>query len=80
MKKIPWTHYSLSGSMPGGTAACGKIIRRCEIRRTSKLNEVTCSRCIDKLKESHWYCSKCGFIDDCYVTNDERCDVCGNDV
>lgn len=57
---------------------CGKTSPRSH--RTKIANDVTCPRCVEDMKKSMWYCPEHGFIDDAHVTNDEKCDMCGNDL
>ncbi|MFA5300264.1 MAG: hypothetical protein WC389_18910 [Lutibacter sp.] len=78
MRKKQWIHCSKTGVYTplNITTTCGKEARRIHV--TSKLNNVTCPRCIEKLKENYWHCPECGFIDDSHATNDEKCEVCGS--
>lgn len=80
--KSNWTHFSFGGCVPmlkrnekGETTACGKTANR--IRVTTHKNNVTCPRCIERLKETTWYCEEHGFLKDEEVNNDECCEYCG---
>ena len=76
-----WVHYKISSyECFGFTAICGRQSPQCEHERTTILNNVTCPRCIEELKKQHWYCANDGFIDPVSVTNDETCELCGEDV
>jgi len=81
-----WVHFQdheFDLSKPGfaedsQTTICGKTARR--IIATRDKDAVTCRRCIEKLKETEWWCPNHGFIPGESVTFEEVCDICGQDV
>ncbi len=84
-KGTNWMHaaigefdHSMTPKLQSETTACGKTARR--IMATHSYHLVTCQRCIDVIKTTSWYCQYHGFISDKWVTNDERCQECGNNV
>lgn len=76
-KPRSWIHY-----IKDGLTACGKdtYCLFCGPRMTDKVENVTCPRCIEVLKKTHWYCPEHGFIDDENVTFGENCEFCGAPV
>lgn len=79
-KRKPKTiHHANFNKIAKTWTSCGKKFRG-HINKTQKLNDVTCPKCIEELKESSWHCPKCGFIDVSHVTNDERCELCGSQL
>ena len=77
-KPASWIHY-----LNGDITACGEkdtYRLHCGPHMTSRLPDVTCPRCIESLKKTHWYCPKHGFINDEHVTFQETCDICGEYV
>ena len=87
--KHRWVHYHKLGTdtkyLPDNaqTTLCGRTTKSKSYNGlpiTNQLSQITCPRCIEILKKSHWYCSNCGFIDSHHVTNDEHCEICSNPV
>jgi len=86
--KPRWIHYHAIGTdtkhLPDNaqTTLCGRTTSRnyTDLPITNQLSQITCRRCIETLKQSHWHCPEHGFIDDVHVTNDEHCELCGNPV
>jgi len=87
--KPRWTHYHKLGMdtkyLPDNsqTTLCGRTTKSRNydgLPITNQLSQITCPRCIEILKTTHWYCPEHGFIDDSHVTNDETCEICGNDL
>ncbi len=76
-RKPRTVHHSNFSAKNKTWTSCGKKSRG-HISKTTILNDVTCSHCIEELKKSHWLCPGCGFIDGACVTNDERCELCGS--
>jgi len=74
-----WIHYENENSTECGYPLNGSMFNR---RLTTKVkNDVTCQRCIDKMKLEYWYCSHCNtFLDDNEVTHDENCVLCNNKI
>ncbi len=77
-KPDPWIHYIKNDYTSCGKGDTYRLF--CGPRMVTRLNDVTCPRCIEALKKSHWYCPTHGFIDDTNVTNDEKCETCGQNV
>ena len=88
--KKRWTHYYVR-SQPEGSAAiiaspCGKQVLEnsaafdVDFAFTQRLDRVTCPRCIEELKKTHYHCPEHGFIAGKEVTFDEKCDYCGSPV
>jgi hypothetical protein len=90
--KKRWIHYywtESNGIYPFDdiVCACGKrtsmlgvAYQQCPEAFTRDINKVTCPRCIEKLKEKHYYCEEHGFVVGADVTYDEKCAHCGRDV
>lgn len=82
-KPAPWVHFIKGEKGRGGFALCGKennYRSHCGPSMVNSREFVTCPRCVEVLKKSHWWCPEHGFIDDINVTNDEKCETCGLDV
>jgi len=60
--------------------ACGKTTKSACCYKTITLDNVTCPKCLEYLKENNWYCEEHGFIADATVTNYETCEICGRAV
>jgi len=73
-----WMHHRNCERGFNVTTSCGKEVFKCHC--TGTLNAVSCPRCIEILKENHWHCDNCGFIDDSHVTNDDKCEICGREI
>ena len=79
--KKRWVHYQQHDSLFLDGLICGKeqdFIAR--IPETKEPNEVTCPRCLEKMKETMYYCSEHGFVEGVDVTNDKKCAYCGRKV
>ncbi len=55
---------------------CGKRIHHDRAIFTDRLNNVTCPYCIELLQQNHLYCSNCGFIEDNFITDNNKCKTC----
>lgn len=65
----------LTRNANGETTSCGKTARRINV--TKDKNDVTCPRCIERLKRENWFCAEHGFLEDNEVTLEETCLHCG---
>lgn len=55
---------------------CGKRIHHNRAIFTDRLNSITCPYCIELLQQNHLHCPNCGFIEDDFITNNNRCKTC----
>ena len=83
--KPNWVHMAvgkfatkLTPTTQAETTLCGKSARR--ILASFVLDEVSCPRCLEKLKAENWFCEEHGFINDTNVTSEENCAQCGRPV
>ena len=77
-RKRQWAHYRVNESKACGNENKYRLFRGPYL--TGQISLVTCPRCIEILKKSHWYCPEHGFIDDNNVTYEETCEFCGEPV
>ena len=58
---------------------CGRTYTK-GIETTNDRKQVECPNCMAILKERHWYCDNCGFIEGEQVTFEENCALCGREI
>lgn len=60
---------------------CGKTAKNTHhLSITGSMDNVSCRRCLELLKEQNWHCSEHGFIPDSHVNFDETCEICNRPV